>query len=217
MNLLAIETSTLVGSVALMRDGQLVYEQVLGLREDNAARLMPAIDIALRHVGWSPRDVDVFALAIGPGSFTSLRIGLATIKGLCLATGAAVVAVPTLDALARAFTGCRWRVCPMLDARMGEVYGAVYEWEKTGFRKLTPDRVAVVEDLFDGCDNEPVLCFGSGAELYRHRIETALGDNCRFVDKSLACFASSAGGQRTVSPRRNRRYGQTRTGISAEK
>jgi len=185
VNMLAIETSTLVGGVALMRDGQLVYEQVLGLREDNAARLMPAIDIALRHVGWSPRDVDVFALAIGPGSFTSLRIGLATIKGLCLATGAAVVAVPTLDALARAFTGCRWRVCPMLDARMGEVYGAVYEWEKTGFRKLTPDRVAAVEDLFDGCDDEPVLCFGSGAELYRRRIETALGDNCRFVDKSL--------------------------------
>ena len=185
MNLLAIETSTLVGSVALMRDGQLVYEQVLGLREDNSSRLMPAIDGALGHVGWSPRDVDVFALAIGPGSFTSLRVGLATIKGLCLATDAPVVAVPTLDALARAFTGCRWRVCPMLDARMGEVYGAVYEWDADAFRKLTPDWVAAVEDLLDGYNDGPVLCFGSGAELYRNRIETALGDNCRFVDESL--------------------------------
>jgi len=185
VNMLAIETSTLVGSVALTQDEQLVYEQVLGLREDNSSRLMPAIDIALQHVGWSPRDVDVFALAIGPGSFTSLRVGLATIKGLCLATGAAVVAVPTLDALARAFSGSRWRVCPMLDARMGEVYGAVYEWHKDGFSKLTPDRVAIVEDLLDGYRDEPILCFGSGAELYRARIETVLGDNCRFVDESL--------------------------------
>ncbi len=185
VNLLAIETSTLVGSVALMQDGRLVYEQLLGLREDHSSRLMPAIDAALRHVGWSARDVDVYALAIGPGSFTSLRVGLATVKGLCLATGAAVVAVPTLDVLARAFTGCRWRVSPMLDARMGEVYGAVYECDEIGFRKLTADMVARVEDILDGWTDRPVLCFGSGAELYRARIETLLGDNSRFVDGSL--------------------------------
>jgi len=185
VNLLAIETSTLVGSVAIMQNGQLAYEQVLGIREDHSSRLMPAVDDALRHVGWSPRDVDVYALAIGPGSFTSLRVGLATVKGLCMATGAAVVAVPTLDVMALAFMGCRWRVCPMLDARMNEVYGAVYEWREEGQNKLTPDRVASVEDILAGWENSPVVCFGSGAELYRERIEKTLGDNCRFVDRSF--------------------------------
>jgi len=185
VNLLAIETSTLVGSVALVRDGWLVYEQLLGLREDHSSRLMPAIDYAFDHVGWSPREVDVYALAIGPGSFTSLRVGLATIKGLCLATGAPVVAVATLDAMARSFPGCRWRVCPMLDARMNEVYGAVYEWHESECRKLTADRVAPVDDILDGWDDTPVLCFGSGADLYQDRIETILGDNSRLVPGSL--------------------------------
>ena len=185
MKLLAVETSTLAGSVAIMDDGRLLYEQLLGLRQDHSARLMPAIDAALTHVGWTARDVDAYALAIGPGSFTSLRVGLATMKGFCFAAGKPIVTVPTLDAMAWAFPDCTWRVCPMIDARMKQVYGAVYEWRDGELTKLTPDLVATVEDVLGDFSDQPILCFGSGSELYRDRIETVLGDNVRSVDESL--------------------------------
>lgn len=185
MKLLAIETSTLAGSVAIMEDRRTLYEQLLGLREDHSARLMSAIDAALAHVGWTPRDVDAYALAIGPGSFTSLRVGLATLKGLCFAAGTPIVTVPTLDAMAWAFPDCRWRICPMIDARMKEVYGAVYEWQDGTITKLTPDLVSTVENVFGDFMDLPILCFGTGSNLYRDRIETALGDHARFVDESL--------------------------------
>jgi len=73
----------------------------------------------------------------------------------------------------------------MLDARMDEVYGAVYEWHESDCRKVAPDRVVRVEDMLAGWDDGPMLCFGTGAELYRERIEMVLGDNCRFADWSL--------------------------------
>ena len=79
----------------------------------------------------------------------------------------------------------------MLDARMQEVYGAVFEWHDNEFRKLIPDTVASVDNILDGYEDEPVLCFGSGAELYRERIETVLGGNAQFVEESVGLPRSS--------------------------
>jgi tRNA threonylcarbamoyladenosine biosynthesis protein TsaB len=104
MRVLAIDTSTLAGGVALVDGERTVAEYVLDIRLTHSERLMPAIDRVMCDAGWTPRDLSGLAVAVGPGSFTGLRIGVSAVKGLALALALPIAAVPTLDALAR---GCR--------------------------------------------------------------------------------------------------------------
>src|SRR5512137_1077122 len=87
MKVLGLDTSTLLGGVAILDDGRLLAESRLNVAVAHSERLMVEIDRMLRHSGLSPKDIDVFAVAIGPGSFTGLRVGLSTVKGLLYATG----------------------------------------------------------------------------------------------------------------------------------
>src|ERR671931_2186537 len=100
MRLLAIETSTLAGGVALLENDRIVGEYALDLRVTHSERVMAAVDRLMADARWRPGDVGAVAVAVGPGSFTGLRIGLSTVKGLALALGTPVAAVPTLDAMA---------------------------------------------------------------------------------------------------------------------
>ena len=126
MIILAADTSTKIGSVALVEDESPIAEYTLNVSETHSARLMPTIDRVLKDCGMQIAEVDALAVAIGPGSFTGLRIGLATFKGLALAAEKRLVAVPTLDALAASLAFSQHMVCPILDARMGEVYAEFY-------------------------------------------------------------------------------------------
>ena len=126
MRLLAVETSTLTGAVALLDGGQVVAESRVSVAVTHGERLVAAIDGLLRAARRELAEVDAFAVALGPGSFTGLRIGLSTVKGLAFATGKRVVGVPTLDALAWRLPYCAYPVCPVLDARKNEVYTALY-------------------------------------------------------------------------------------------
>src|SRR5437016_12759737 len=100
VRVLAVETSTLAGGVALLDGDRLVGEYLLDVRATHSERLMPAIDRLLADAGWAPGDLQGLAVAVGPGSFTGLRIGLSAIKGLALALAIPIAAVPTLDAMA---------------------------------------------------------------------------------------------------------------------
>jgi tRNA threonylcarbamoyladenosine biosynthesis protein TsaB len=125
--LLAIETSSDVCGVALMRHGELVYEAGLHIARSHAGHLAPMIADALLRVGASPADVEAVAVSAGPGSYTGLRIGVSTAKGLCLAGGSLLVAVPTLAALghaARPWLPAGVLVLAALPSRRGEVYVA---------------------------------------------------------------------------------------------
>ena len=119
MRLLAVETSTLAGGVALLEGERLRGEYVLDVSATHSERLMPAIDRLLGDAGWGARDLQALAVAVGPGSFTGLRIGLSAVKGLALALGIPVAAVPTLDAMAASLPFASLPVCPVLDARRG--------------------------------------------------------------------------------------------------
>ena len=113
---------------------------------------MTEIDHVLRQAGLKISDIDVFAVAIGPGSFTGLRIGLSTVKGFSYATGKPIVSVPTLEALAWNFPYCIYPVCTMLDARKKEVYTALFKWDKEGFLRLIDEMSIKVDRLLEQID-----------------------------------------------------------------
>jgi len=128
MRILALETATLAGSAALLDGSRVVGESVLDIALTHSERLMAMVDRLLTDCGWRVSALDGLAVSIGPGSFTGLRVGVATAKGLALALGLPVAAVPTLDALAENLPFAEAPVCPLLDARKGEVYLALYRW-----------------------------------------------------------------------------------------
>jgi len=136
MRVLAVETSTLAGGAALL-DGELVVgEYALDVSVTHSERLMGAIDRLLTDAGWTVRDLEGLAVSVGPGSFTGLRIGLSTVKGLALALSIPIVAVPTLDAMAALLPFAALPVCPVLDARKREVYASLYRWDGAGMHRV---------------------------------------------------------------------------------
>ena len=179
MKILAIETSTMLGGVAIADEKGLIAETRLNVKSTHSERLMATIGEQLRQSDMTLGDIDVFAVASGPGSFTGLRIGLSTAKGLCYATGRPLVMVPTLEAFARSFPFCKYPVCVMLDARRGEVYAAVFQWDGC-FVKLLDEVSAAPEDLFRDVDS-PVILAGEGAKVYRERLVAVLGERAMFA------------------------------------
>jgi tRNA threonylcarbamoyladenosine biosynthesis protein TsaB len=119
MRLLAVETSTLAGGVALLDGERLVAEYLLDVGIAHSERLMAAVDRVLSDARWTMRDLAGLAVAVGPGSFTGLRIAVSTVKGLALALGLPIAAVPTLDAMAAAVPWVSLPVVAVLDARKG--------------------------------------------------------------------------------------------------
>jgi len=184
MKILAVDTSTKTGSVALVEDELLIAEYTLNVSETHSARLMPTIDRVLQDAAVAIDEIDALAIAIGPGSFTGLRIGLATFKGLALAAEKRLVAVPTLDALAASIPFSAHIVCPTLDARMGEVYAAFYRFKNETCEKLSADMVLPVEAVFRDV-RESVVILGDGIPLYRDRIVGLLRDRAIFAPERL--------------------------------
>src|SRR6267142_5555675 len=148
MRTLAVETSTLAGGAALLDGDLVVGEYVLDIRITHSERLMATIDRLLSDAGWSVRDLEGLAVSVGPGSFTGLRIGVSTVKGLALALAIPIAAVPTLDAMAATVPWSALPVCPVLQARRGEVYASRYRHDGDGLRRewdylaLSPEELA---------------------------------------------------------------------------
>jgi len=163
MNILAIETSHLVGSVALARDGQIVAEESFQEGMVHGRELVPRLKDLVEHAGWSPSTLDLIAVSIGPGSYTGLRVGVMTAKTLAYATQTDVVAVPSLDVLARNAPPEAETVCPVVDAKRKQLYNCLYDGsrERQGeFAVAYPEELA--EDLPDG-----TLLLGDALEYYR--------------------------------------------------
>ncbi|MBI3635072.1 MAG: tRNA (adenosine(37)-N6)-threonylcarbamoyltransferase complex dimerization subunit type 1 TsaB [Candidatus Rokubacteria bacterium] len=162
MRILAVETSTPAGGVALLDGDRVVGEYLLDVRVTHSERLMPAIDRLLADAGWRPRDLQGLAVASGPGSFTGLRIGIAAVKGLGLALGIPIAAVPTLDALAARVPFAALPVCPVVIARRTEVFCSLYRWERSAFAREW-DYLALTPDELSRRLTQPVILVGDGA------------------------------------------------------
>src|SRR3989338_4657370 len=164
MRVLAVETSTLAGGAALLDGERVVGQYLLDVRVTHSERLMVAGGRLLEDAGWRPAHLEGLAASVGPGSFTGLRIGLGTVKGLALALAIPVAAVPTLDAMAAALPWATLPVCPVLDARKGEGYAALYRWGGAGMRR-EGDYLALAPDALAARLTEPTVVLGEGAGL----------------------------------------------------
>lgn len=164
MKVLAIETSTLTGSIALISDDLVLGETTLSVSIQHSERLMPAIEQLLKEAGSSVGDIDLFAVAEGPGSFTGLRIGIAAAQGFAMSQGKPVVGVSTLEALAQNAYYFAGTVVPMLNAFRGEIY-----WRFGGRdRVASPAEVIATLDAISG----PILLMGNAVSLCEELIES---------------------------------------------
>lgn len=175
--ILGIDCAGASGSVAL-GDGQTIaYAAFLNTGKTHSERLLPMVDAGLKAVGMRAKDLQAVAVTQGPGSFTGLRIGMSTAKGLAQGAKIPFLALPTLEVLAqngRFFTGL---VCPILNARREEVYTGLFQAGGGQVTRLTPDKALSLSVLFDRLpDSESVFFCGDGLDAYEDLIRTALGD-----------------------------------------
>ena len=162
MRVLAVETSTLAGGVAILDGDRVVGEYLLDVRVTHSERLMVAIDRVLRDASISIGDLDGVAVAVGPGSFTGLRIGLGTVKGLVFGQSIPVVGVPTLDAMAAGIPFSGLPVVPVLTARRNEVYTSRYRWDGARMRR-EGEYLAISPAELSALLDEPVILVGDAA------------------------------------------------------
>lgn len=168
MKLLAIDSSGLTASVAILQDGILLAEYSVNYKKTHSQTLLPMLDTAASMVDLDLKTIDAIAVAEGPGSFTGLRIGSATAKGLGLALDKPLVAVPTLEGLAYNLYGARGLVCPMMDARRSQVYTGIYRFERGGLQVVWSQRAVAVQELAQELNRlgEEVILLGDGATAY---------------------------------------------------
>lgn len=186
MRILAVDTTTWTGSVALLEDAKLVCEVNWESRSSHASRLLSSVDHVLEAGGIQIRDVDGFAVAVGPGSFTGIRIGLSTVKALAFASRKPVAAVSTLRALALKLAGPRTDLlCPALDAKKGEIYAALYQNRAGELAEAVAQGAYAPADFFRKLRARGIIHFiGTGADVYRAEITDALGEKARFSRRS---------------------------------
>ncbi len=178
---LAIDTATKTATVALLRDESILVEYFFNLSVNHSETVLPAIQQGLGLARICMADVDLFALTVGPGSFTGLRIGASTVKGLAVATGKPVVGVSTLEALAYNAIDYPGLVCPILDARKGEIYAALYRRNPEGlFDTVMEDQATTPGELLPRID-EQTLFLGDGLAESTEWIRQHLRDRAHFA------------------------------------
>ncbi len=180
MRILAVDTATTSCSVAIVDKTSLLTEFTLHREETHSKHLMDMINTALKISGLNISDMDGFAVTRGPGSFTGLRIGISTIKGLAAASGRPIVGVSSLEALATQASLSSDLICPLLDARRGEVYFSRYRFINGRLKKQMEEKVTppdrAVGDLCESC-----LFVGNGAWLYKKILLEKLGEFASFA------------------------------------
>lgn len=191
MKLLVIDTSTTANSIAVTEDGRLLAELLVNPEATHSASLMSGLDMVLRSAGMTAGGLDAIGVTLGPGSFTGLRVGIAAAKGLSLATGIPVVGFSSLAMLAMNLPHASLPVCPLLDARKSEVYGALYRCGAAP-EAMIRDMVARPSDLLEMIAGD-ALFLGSGALRYRDLIVEKLGDRAHFAPSVCHQPRASAG------------------------
>ncbi|MET0851218.1 MAG: tRNA (adenosine(37)-N6)-threonylcarbamoyltransferase complex dimerization subunit type 1 TsaB [Candidatus Rokuibacteriota bacterium] len=193
MRILALESATLAGGAALLDGDVVVGESRTNIALTHSERLMVAIDRLLGDAGWTVKDLEGLAVSVGPGSFTGLRVGIATAKGLAVTLGLPVAPVPTLDALAAILPFADAPVCPLLDARKGEVYCCLYRWRRDRMVREW-EYEALPPEIAAARLPEPVIVLGDGVTSCRPYLESR-GDSVRIAPPAQRLPSPAAVGQ----------------------
>jgi tRNA threonylcarbamoyladenosine biosynthesis protein TsaB len=192
MKILAIDTATRVGSIAVVQGSVLKAQQILNVSATHNQRLLPGIERILADAGWSLDDIDGFAVSLGPGSFTGLRIGLSIIKGLAWATNKPLAGVPTLDALAANVSFVPHKICPILDARKGEIYTAFYRQGDGGIPRRLTSYMAIKPEKLLALISETTVLIGDGLLSYGDYLKKELGNRLVVPPPHLSVIHASS-------------------------
>jgi len=167
MYILGVESSAVSAGAAVVKDGKVISEAFVNSGLTHSQTLMKLIDNTLDCVGLSVNDMDALAVAAGPGSFTGIRIGVATVKGLAFTCDKPCYAVSTLEALANAAFTEDCIICPVMDARCSQVYNALFRKENGCITRLCEDRPITLEELSEELKNttEKILLAGDGSDI----------------------------------------------------
>lgn len=172
MKILGIESASLVASVAIVEDDSLVAEYSVNHKKTHSQTLLPMIDEIVKMTDTDLNTLDAVAVSNGPGSFTGLRIGSATAKGLGLALNLPIAEIPTVDAMAYTMYGSSRLICPILDAKRGQVYGGLYHF-KDSFEVVKPQCAVDLGEFINEINSigEPVVFLGDGVPIGKNTIE----------------------------------------------
>ena len=194
MILLSIDTSGPACSAALLADDRLLGEIVINSALTHSETIMPAVDELLSRENLTCADVDLFAVAAGPGSFTGVRIGVCAAKGMAHATGKPCARVNSLDALAAGLPFVPGVVCPILDARREQVYCAAYRWTGAALpEKILPDTALPLTELLTALPENEIITFtGDGAAVHEARSRSLLGERARFAPPHARVLRASS-------------------------
>lgn len=187
MLLLAIESSGLVASIALMSGDKLIGEYTTNFKKTHSQTLLPMLDEVVRMTGIELESVDGIVVSGGPGSFTGLRIGAATAKGLGLALDKPLIKVPTVDGLAYNLYGTSRIICPIMDARRQQVYTGLYTFDKAQFRVVSPQKAVAISEIVEEINQlgKEVVFLGDGVPVYKEYIEDHIHVGCSFAPPHL--------------------------------
>ncbi|MDY2938002.1 MAG: tRNA (adenosine(37)-N6)-threonylcarbamoyltransferase complex dimerization subunit type 1 TsaB [Fusicatenibacter sp.] len=176
MKILALDSSGLVASVAVLMDDVLLAEYTVNYKKTHSQTLLPMLDEIAQMIELDLNTVDAIAVAGGPGSFTGLRIGSATAKGLGLALDKPLISVPTVDALAYNLYDTDKCVCPMMDARRNQVYTGLYCYTDHELEVIWPQCAMGVEELAEALNSldHEVIFLGDGVAVYQEKLKECL-------------------------------------------
>lgn len=173
MKLVVLDSSGLVASVAIMEDDTLIGEYTINYKKTHSQTLLPMLDEVVNMTETDLESIDAIAIAKGPGSFTGLRIGSATAKGLGLALKKPIVSVPTVEALAYNLYESSGYICPIMDARRNQVYTGIYQWKDGVFTVVEDQCARSIDETIDAINQlgEHVIFLGDGVPVFRDRIK----------------------------------------------
>lgn len=189
MLILALDSTAQVGSVALCEDEKLIAEYTINTGHTHSETLLPMVESVLKIAGYTVNDVDLFVCTAGPGSFTGVRIGAATVKGIAFGKNQPCIGVSTLEALALNGVALDGILCPSMNARRQQVYNALFASDGTSLTRLCEDRALAItelgEELATKCPDLPVYLMGDGAKLVYDALSESLGERLVMLPERL--------------------------------
>ena len=194
MKILAFDCSSKTMAAAIAEDGAVLAADYAAENRNHAPYLMPMIDGLFKKTGLKPRDIDLIAVTVGPGSFTGLRIGVATAKGFSDMLNIPLLPICSLDALALNYRDYQGILVPIMDARKSQVYGAVYDNRDGVMRKIVRETpLSPVDELIPLVkDFDEILFFGDALPAWQERIASCYGERCRFGEETMGGIRGEA-------------------------
>lgn len=177
MKILGLDSSGLVASVAIVEDNDLKGEYTVNYKKTHSQTLLPMLDEVAKMIELDLNSIDAIAVSGGPGSFTGLRIGSATAKGLGLALGKPLIHIPTVDALAYNLVGSRDMVCPLMDARRNQTYTGLYRFDGNQMEIVKPQCAVGIDEIIVDVNEigQAVVFLGDGVAVF----ESYIRENCK--------------------------------------